>query len=113
MDEFLAGLPAERLVEVQEQRRVRTGGGDRPQLLRQRIDQRRHSLGRHNGIRVPVECDNDRKRLVQFGVSHGLPNNLLVPEVHAVEKADGQANLLRSRFQFRWTVYNAHQPNLV
>ena len=48
-----------------------------------------------------------------LSIGNGLANDLLMPEMHAVEKADRQAHLLRAGLQFGWTVYDAHQPNLV
>ena len=92
-NERLAGLLAERLVEVDQQQRVGAQRFDRAQLLRQGIDQRRHPAGGHHRVRVPIKRDHQPNRLVLFGVGEGLPDDLLVPQVHAVKEADGQADL--------------------
>ena len=85
--------PAEFFVEMNQQQDVRAQRFDRAQFLRQRINQRRHAVGRHHGIGVPVERDHQRQGVMLPRVGDGLADDLLVTEMDAVKKADGQADL--------------------
>jgi hypothetical protein len=58
---------------------------------------------------VPVECDYQSYRLVLSGVGEGLPNDLLMSEVHTVEETDGQADLAASRVEFLRGVDDSHK----
>ena len=42
---------------------------------------------------MPVKRDHQREGVVLARVGDGLPDDLLVAEMHAVENADGQADL--------------------
>ena len=97
-DEFLAGLLAEFFVELDQQNRVRAERFDRAQFLRQRINQRRHAVGRDDGIGMPVKSEDERDGVVLAGVGDGLPDDLLVAEMHAVKNADGQADFFSPGF---------------
>ena len=99
-DERLAGLPAECSVEMNQQQRVRAERFDRAQFLRQRINQRRHAVGRDDGVGMPVERDHQRDGVVLARVGDGLADDLLMAEVDAVKKADGQADFAAAGLQF-------------
>ena len=101
-DECLAGLFAERLVEMNQQQRVRAERFDGAQFLRQRINQRRHAVGRDDGVGMAIEGDDERERLVLARVGDGLPDDLLMAEMHAVEETDGQADFAACRRSVRW-----------
>ena len=47
---------------------------------------RRHALRRDDGIGMAVEGDHERDRIVLARIGDGLPDDLLVAEMHAVEK---------------------------
>src|SRR5207253_3184225 len=63
-DKRLARLPAETAIKPQQQQRVAAERFNRPQLLRLRIDKRRHAIRRDDGIRMPVECEHKRSTIV-------------------------------------------------
>ena len=89
---FLARLPAEFFVEMNQQQRVRAQRFNRAQFLRQRINQRRHPVRRDDGVRMPVERNHQRNGVVLARVGDGLADDLLMAEMDAVKKADGQAD---------------------
>ena len=49
---------------------------------------------------MAVERDDQRHRFLLPGVGNRLPDDLLVPQVHAVKDTDGQADLSGARLQF-------------
>ena len=110
-DERLAGLPAERAIEMNQQQRVRAQRFNRAQFLRQRINQRRHAVGRDHDAGVPVERDHQRNGVVLTRVGDGLADDLLMTEVDAVKNADGQANLAVAVAKFICTVNDVHRGN--
>src|SRR5438876_11356294 len=55
-----------------------------------------------------VESDGQRGGLMLPGIVDRLADDLLVAQMHAVEKADGQANLATSGPQFGWRVNDLH-----
>jgi hypothetical protein len=57
---------------------------------------------------VLVEGNHQRNRFMLPGVGDGLPDDLLMPEVHAVKEADGQADLASGWLQFVRGVDDAH-----
>ncbi len=81
------------LSKVNFQQRIRAERFDGAQFLRQRINQRRHAVRRDDGIGMAVKGDDERDRIVLPRVGDGLPDDLLVAEMHAVKHADGQADL--------------------
>src|SRR5215475_12161316 len=85
---------------------------DGSQLLRQRIDQRRHSSRRHNAIGMAIESDNERNSLVLARIGYRLTNNLLMPQMHAVEKSYRQANLALACVQFLRSMDNIHRETV-
>ena len=59
---------------------------------------------------MPVERDDEREGVVLARVGDGLPDDLLVAEMHAVENADGQADLAAagaSSFA-AWMIFMCH-----
>jgi hypothetical protein len=111
-DEYFPGLAAEFLVEMQQQRGIRAGGCDRPQLLGQGIDQRRHALWCDHRVRVPVEGDYDCESLVQSRIRDGLTDDLLMTEVYAIEETNRQAHFPGAWPQLGWTGDDAHPEYL-
>ena len=99
-DEIFAGLFAEGLVKRNHQQRVRAERFNRAQFLRQRINQRRHAVRRDDGIRMPVKGEHQRDGVVLARIGDGLPDDLLVAEMHAVKNADGQADLAAAGVEF-------------
>ena len=57
---------------------------------------------------MPVEREHQRDGLVLARIGEGLPDDLLVAEMHAVEEADGQADLAAARLQFIGGVDDLH-----
>src|SRR6185503_5812212 len=98
-DECFAGLFAEDLVEVNQEQSFGTERFKGAELLRQRINQRRHAVRRDNGVRMLVERENERERVVLSAVGDGLADDLLMAEMHAVEEADGEADLFTAGLQ--------------
>ena len=76
---------------MNQQQRVRAQRFDRPQFLRQRINQQRHAVGRDHGAGMPVEGEHQRNGVVLPRVGDGLADDPLMAEVDAVKNADGQA----------------------
>ena len=74
------------LSKANQQQIVRAERFNRAQFLRQRINQRRHAVGRDDRIRMPVKRQHQRDGVVLARVGDGLPDDLLVAEMHAVEK---------------------------
>jgi hypothetical protein len=116
-NEFLACLPAEWLVKMNQQQRIRTERFNGTQLLRQRIDQQRNTVGRDNSIGMAIKGHHQRQPFMLPGIGNGLPDDLLMTEMHAVEDTDGNADpftgglqLKSSVEQFqadlRFTIYN-------
>ena len=92
-DERFAGLLAECLVEHDLQQRLHAKRLDGAEFLRTRIDERREPVRRDDGVGMFVEGDDHRDGIVLARVGDGLPDDLLVAKMHAVEHADGQADL--------------------
>src|SRR5882724_8506986 len=92
-DEGFAGLFAERAVKMNQQQRIGGKGADDAQFLGERIDQRGDAIGRDDGVGVAVESDHEGDGFVLDGVGDGLADDLLVPQVDAVEEADGETDL--------------------
>ena len=57
---------------------------------------------------MPVKRHHQPDRLVLFGVAERLPDNLLMPEVHAVKETDGQADLASSRLELLCGLDDSH-----
>ena len=49
---------------------------------------------------MPVEGQHQRNGIVLARIGDGLPDDLLVAEMHAVKKADGQADLAAAGLEF-------------
>jgi hypothetical protein len=99
-DERLTRLLAESLVKMEQQQRLRPERLNRPLLLREGINQRRHMFRGDDTIGMAIEGDHQRQACPLGGVGHGLPYDLLVAQVNAIEEADGQANPAVGRTQF-------------
>ena len=107
-DELLAGLAAERFVELNDPCGLDAKRPDGAQLLRQRIDRRRHMGRRDHGIGMAVEGHDHGERLVLLRVGDGLPDDLLMPEMHAVEHPDGHTNAARAGREIGWSAEDVH-----
>ena len=70
-NECFAALLTEGLVEMNEEQRVRPQRFNHPQLLRQRINQRRHAAGRDDGAWMPVKRDDQRGGIMLACVRDG------------------------------------------
>ena len=64
------------------------------------MDQRRNAVRRDDGAGVPVERQNQAQGVMLTGVGQGLTDDVLMAEVHAVEYADGQADLSAAGGEF-------------
>ena len=111
-NELFSRLPAECFVEVNQPGGIRAEGLDGAQLLRQRIDQRRDSRRGHDDVGMPVKGHRHRERLVLLGVRHRLSDDLLVPQVHAVEHADGHADSAAGGGEIGGVVEDSHRGEL-
>ena len=58
---------------------------------------------------MAVESDRERHRVVLPRVGDRLPDDLLMPEMHAVKYADGQADLAVTIAQFICRADNFHK----
>jgi hypothetical protein len=87
----LGGLPAECLIEMNEQKAIRAQGFNRSELLRQRINERRHPIQRNNSVWVAIERDDQGGRLMMSRIGQGLADYLLMTQMHPIKKADGDA----------------------
>ena len=70
------------------------------ELLRERIDLRRQVCRGDDGVGMAVEGDDQCDAAMLVRVGDGLPDDLLVPEMHAVEDADGETDLASVRLEF-------------
>ena len=107
-DEFRAGLAAKRGVELDEQCGVDAERLDGAEPLGAGLQQGRRAVGRDDAGRVAVERHGDGAALVPVAVLDGLPQNLLVAKVHAVEHADGEAGFAAAVGQIGGLVDDLH-----
>src|SRR5262249_32687770 len=105
----LTGLLTKRFIKVEQQKGVGAEGFQRAEFLRERINEGRHPLGRDDGVGVLVERDNHAGSFVLSCVAQGLADDLLMSQVNAIEKADGQANLSIFRLELRRAMDDAHR----
>ena len=77
-------------------------------FLRQRLDRRRHALRRHDGIGMAVEGHDHGERLVLLRIGDGLPNDLLMPQMHAIKHPDGHADAARAGREIGWCAEDFH-----
>ena len=92
VNELLTSLLAECLIKMDQQERVGTKRFDGAQFLWERINKGRDAGGRNDGIRVTIKSNHERDSIVLTRVANGLANDLLMPEMHAVKKANGQTH---------------------
>jgi len=91
-DEKLAGLAAERLIEVDQEQRISARGFEGAKFLGQRVDQRRDAFRRDHGAGMAVESYDQGQGVVLASVRNRLFDDLLMAEVDAVEKTDSEAD---------------------
>jgi hypothetical protein len=58
---------------------------------------------------MPIEGEDEREAIVLSRVGNGLPDDLLMAQVHAVEKADGQAYFAAGGLQLSCGVNDIHR----
>ena len=58
---------------------------------------------------MPIECDGERQALVLFRIGQGLPNDLLMTEVNAIEHSDGQRDFLSAGLEIICAVERLHR----
>ena len=107
-DEVLGGLFAEGAVEVEEEGGVQAEGFDGAEFLGQGVEERRDASGGDDGGGMGVEGDDDGERAVLAGVHQGLPEDLLVAEVDAIKRANGDADAARRGGKFAGAVEKFH-----
>ena len=95
-----AALHAEFAIKVEQEQHVCSHGFNRAKLLRQRIDQGRNMIGRDDSVGMAIEGDDYRNGLMLARIRDCLPDDLLMPEMDAVEKTDGKADLSPCGFKF-------------
>ena len=59
-----------------------------------------HAGGGDDGVGMLIEGDDEREGIVFAGVGDGLPDDLLMTKVHAVEEADRKADFVAAGGQF-------------
>ena len=91
-NELLARQFAERFIEINQQHRIRSQRFESPQALGQGINERRDAMGGDDGARVLPKRHDQGLRSRRSGVANSSANDLLVPEMNAVKKADGHAH---------------------
>ena len=57
---------------------------------------------------MPIEGEHEREGIVLARVGNGLPDDLLMAQMDAVEKTDGQTDLAAGRFQLIGGVNDIH-----
>jgi hypothetical protein len=98
-DENGSGLFAEKLIEMEQQQRVRSERFYGAQLLRQRVDEQWYALGSDGGVGVAIERDNESNRFVLVGIGDRLANYLLMANMNAVKESNSDTNLPTSCFE--------------
>ena len=58
---------------------------------------------------MPVKRDDQRHRVVQPRIRHRLPDDLLMPQMHAVKNPDGQTDFAAAIAQFVCGVNDFHK----
>ena len=109
-DKLFAGQPAERFVEADQQRGLRTQRGDGAQFLRQSVNRWRHASGRDDCVGVVVEREHDRRSLVLGGIGERLADDLLVAQMHSIEHSDGDAHAMRRTREVGGGIDEVHRP---
>lgn len=107
-DEGRARLLAECSVEAKDQQGVRTERRHGAEFLRGRIDQRRHAIRGDDGAGVAIECEHHGERVVLAGVGDGLPDDLLVPEMHPVKDPNREADFPGTGLKFARVLNDLH-----
>ena len=62
-----------------------------------------------DGIRMTVKGDNERNAILLARVNDGLPDDLLVAKMHAVENADGKTDFASVRLKLSCVANQLHQ----
>ena len=107
-NERFASLFAESEVESKQQERIIAEGFNDADLLRQRVDQSRRAIRCNYGVRVLIKRQDQGKTLMLARIADGLPDNLLMPKMHAVKEADGEADFPVAGLHFGCGVDEIH-----
>ena len=62
----------------------------------------------HDGIGMAIKRHDHGERLVLLRIGDGLPDDLLVPKMHAVEHSDGHADVARAGREIAGCAQNLH-----
>jgi hypothetical protein len=81
--------------------------------LGQRVDQSRRAFGSDNRIGMSIERHDQRQGLMLTGISRSLSNDLLMPQVHAIKKAYGQADFTSGVAQLAKAMDGFHKTSKV
>src|ERR1700722_2597509 len=96
-NKYLARLLAELFIELDQQNIFRSRRLEDAQFLRQRINKRRRLVRRDHHVGMLVKCQDEWHAVVLVRVGDRLAKDLLVPQMDAVKKTDGQANFFAVR----------------
>src|SRR5579862_6112045 len=99
-DKFFTTLSAEFFVKMDQQQGIHAERFDGSQLLRQRINQRRHMIRSDHGVWMPIEGKHEREGVVLARVGNSLPDDLLVSQMDAVKETNGQTHFAAGGLQF-------------
>src|SRR5208337_4776095 len=110
-NEGLAALGAEALVEMDQQQGVNSQRLDGAQLLRKRINQRRHARGRDHRIGVTIKSEDQRLALAPARICDRLANDLLMTQVDPIKKTNRHADLPSARINLVGRRNNSHQTS--
>src|SRR6266849_2592122 len=85
-------LLTQHLVEMKQEQGVSSERFNDSKFLRQRINQGWHPIRHDHCVRVPVKSYNQCGGLVLARISDGLPDDLLMTQMHPIEKTNCEAH---------------------
>jgi len=100
LDKIVTALPAELLIEVNEQGGIDTERLDNLKFSTKRINQSGCSVRCNDGIGMTIERHNQRHRFMLTCVIRGLMNDLLVPQMNTIKKTNRDADSSPGLAQF-------------
>ena len=102
----------ESAVEAQHEQRVHSKRLNGAQFLWQRVDERRHLVGRNDRARVLVESHHNGYTIMLSGIRDGLSDDLLVAEMHSIKDTYRQADLSPLGLQFSGNTNEFHEASV-
>src|SRR6185295_3609561 len=84
-------LLAEGLVEMNQEQCLSSQRCNDAHFLRQGINQGWYTVRSDDRVRVPVEGQHQRKRVMLARIGNRLADDLLMAQMHSIEEADGEA----------------------